>query len=357
MTDSQKPAADAPRLYVHTHPDRQFVDALRFARHTLVFTHQRPDPDALGSQAAMAIMLRRIGVLKVEVVNFEPLPRQYAYLQENLSEQGIAILQFSPDWTATPPAADRIVVVDTCSFNQLEPAAPFLRSQRAKIMVADHHLGRDDLSDHILADTGAAAAAEIVWHLARHIAELPMDAALALPLMSGLVADTGWFRFDSVRPRTHLMAADLVPHVKSMDIYEHLQLNETASKLGLIQRALASLTWLGTQQAAIMTLTQKDFLETAATQSQTEELVNLPMMVTTAEVTALLTETPEGRVRGSLRAKHYVDVNKLAKQFGGGGHAKAAGLRMEGPLAAAKERLATAILAAIVSRDPGDRVV
>jgi phosphoesterase RecJ-like protein len=332
----------------HAQAER-FIARLRAAKYVRIFTHQRPDPDALGSQAAMAILLRRLGVLRVEAVNFvpPPVPPQYLYLQENL--EGAAVVEFNPAWPTTLAAGapDLIVIVDTCAFNQLEPATDYLRASRDRIIVLDHHLSRDDLSDLIFADTDAAAAVELVWYLARHLAKLPMDPPLALPLLSGLVADTGWFRFDSVRPLTHQMAADLTPFVEASVLYERLQQNETAPKLALIQRALANIVWLDNQRAAVLVLSNQDFAAAGATQAQTEELVNLPLMVGSVEVCALLSETPEGRVRASLRSKHFVDVNQLARQFGGGGHAKAAGLRLEGPLPAARDRLCAAITQAL----------
>ena len=148
--------------------------------------------------------------------------------------------------------------------------------------------------------------------------------------MAGLVSDTGWFRFDSVTARTHLMAAALTPWVDNSELYARLQQMETKPKVGLMQRALASVAWSCEDRFACMMLRQRDFQETGAVQSQTEYLVDLPMVVKTVEVVALLTEMADGKVRGSLRSKRGVDVNAIAKKFSGGGHAKAAGCRFEG---------------------------
>lgn len=161
--------------------------------------------------------------------------------------------------------------------------------------------------------------------------------------MAGLVADTGWFRFDSVTPRTHEMAAALTPFVDNSRLYERLSQMESKAKLGLMGRALGSVQMAFGDRFAWMVLRQRDFAETGAAQSQTEGLVDLPMVVGTVEVVALLTETPEGRVRGSLRSKRGVDVNKICNEFEGGGHAKAAGCRFDGPVEGAVERLREAV--------------
>src|SRR5699024_7025244 len=118
-----------------------------------------------------------------------------------------------------------------------------------------------------------------------------------------------------------------------------LQQTETKSKLALMQRALASLTWSANDRVALMLLRQKDFAETGASLSQTEYLVDLPMMVATVEVTGLLTEMSDGRSRLSLRSKRNVDVNEICRQFDGGGHAKAAGARFDIPIEQAREQV------------------
>ncbi len=319
------------------------VERLKKARHVAIFTHQRPDPDALGSQVAAAEILRRLGTEKIVVMQFAKPPAQYAFLLENLTPNEID--EWSSEWAGSAGGLiDTILVVDTCTYSQLEPAMGFLKAEREKVVVLDHHLSRDDLGPLIYADTSAAACVEILWDLA-HEAAISIDQKLALPLMAGLVSDTGWFRFDSVKPRTHLMAADLTPLVDNSRLYSLLQQMETKPKVALMQRALAGIQWSCEDRFACMILRQSDFRETAAAQSQTEYLVDLPLVVKTVEVVALLTETPEGKIRGSLRSKRDVDVNQICRQFSGGGHAKAAGCRFDGTI----EQAATALHNAVAN--------
>ena len=331
------------------------VERLRGARRVAVFTHQRPDPDALGSQAAMGWILKALGAQEIYLMQFAEVPKPYRFIVEPPLIATAAAPNGEPMWELTMwdsewagssgGVIDTIVVVDTCTYSQLEPAAAFLKAERQKVVAIDHHLSRDDVGPLILADTQAAACVEILWELAK-AAGMPMTKDLALPLMSGLVADTGWFRFDSVTERTHRMAADLTPWVNCSELYEKLQQNETKPKLALMQRALASLDgagWGFGDRVAVMVLRQRDFSETGAVQSQTEYLVDMPMVVGSVEVVGLLTEMADGRVRGSLRSKRSVDVNKICKKFDGGGHAKAAGCRLDGPIDSAREKVMRAI--------------
>ncbi|MCL2648361.1 MAG: bifunctional oligoribonuclease/PAP phosphatase NrnA [Phycisphaerales bacterium] len=323
------------------------VERLKAAKRVAVFTHQRPDPDALGSQAAMGWILRELGASEIFLMQFAEVPRQYRFLVEPPTDK-----DGKPLWELTPwnaqwadgigGAVDTILVVDTCTYNQLEPAAVFLKAQREKVLAIDHHLSRDDLAAIILADPKAAACVEILWELAK-TAGVIINQGLAGALFAGLVSDTGWFRFDSVTERSHRMAAELTPLVNNAAMYEKLQQNETRPKLGLMERALASLRWGGNDRVACMSLRQQDFTQTGANQSQTEYLVDMPMIVSGVEVVILLTEMTDSRVRGSLRSKRDVDVNKVCRKFDGGGHAKAAGCRLNGPLETARERIMQAV--------------
>jgi phosphoesterase RecJ-like protein len=319
------------------------VERLRKAKRVAIFTHQRPDPDALGSQAAAGMILKALGAEEIVTVHFAEPPAPYAFLLMGKRHE-----EWESEWAGSVGGTvDTILVVDTCTYQQMEPAAGFLKAEREKVVAIDHHLSRDEMGPLLYTDTTAAACVEILWEVAK-AAGVTIDEKLALALMAGLVADTGWFRFDSVTARTHRMAAELTPLVNNSELYSLLQQTETKPKVGLMQRALASVVWSCDDRFACMMLRQRDFQETGAAASQTEYLVDLPMVVKTVEVVALLTETPEGKIRGSLRSKRHLDVNAIAKKFSGGGHAKAAGCRFEGTtLEAAAEALRGAVSEAI----------
>ncbi len=321
------------------------LERLKRARRVAIFSHQRPDPDALGSQAAAAIILSRLGATDIKLAQFGELTDPYRFLLDGVPGQ---VVQWNAEAANAAAGCDTILLVDTCTYQQLEPTQDFLKANREKVVAIDHHLSRDDAGPLLYTDTQAAACVEILWELAR-LAHVSVDKILALPLMAGLVGDTGWFRFDSVRPLTHQMAADLVRHVDPSALYERLMQNETRPKLALMQRALASLRWSTGDKFACMLLRHLDFVETGATQGQTEYLVDMPMMVGSSEVVGLMSETPEGRVRVSLRSKHDVNVNKICNRFGGGGHAKAAGCRLDGPLDAAYGKLAAVVEESLVA--------
>jgi phosphoesterase RecJ-like protein len=330
---------------------RAIVQRLGQAKRVAIFTHLRPDPDALGSQAAAAHLLARLGAREIFLMQFAEPPAPYRFLLQGLPP-GAEAAMWNSEWVGSAGGAiDTLLVVDTCAYGQLEPAQTYLRARHDHVVGIDHHASREPIGppEHLYADTSAGACVEILWQLAREAGQ-PIDAALALPLLAGLVADTGWYRFDSVTPRVHQMAAELVHHVNPAQLYERLMQNETRTKLGLMQRVLANTRWAFDDRFACMLLRLDDFVQTGATPSQTEYLVDMPMMVKTVEVVALLTETADGRIRASLRSKRGVDVNRICNRFNGGGHVKAAGCRIDGPLESAYTQLAAAVEAALQER-------
>jgi phosphoesterase RecJ-like protein len=311
---------------------------LSAAKSVAIFTHSRPDPDAMGSQVAAALMLAHKGI-KVTLACLPPIPEPLQFLLDMLPG---SVLQFTAQ-KAADIAADCILVVDTSARQQLEPAVAFLESRASDVLILDHHLSGDLSHGMIHRDTSAAACVEIVFDLA-----MAMGVALTKPianaLLAGLVGDTGWFRFDSVTPRTHTVAAHLLlAGASPSELWGRLMQNERKSKLVLLSRAVGRIAFFSQDRIAVMELSRADIQEAQAQPWETEGLIDIPMMVGSVVSSIFLSETPEGKIRASLRSKHTVDVNAVCHEFGGGGHARAAGCRLPGPLAAAREALVKAV--------------
>jgi bifunctional oligoribonuclease and PAP phosphatase NrnA len=127
-------------------------------------------------------------------------------------------------------------------------------------------------------------------------------------------------------------------------MYQLLYQNERAERIALQTRALQSLELLADGRLAVMTVTREDFEKSKAAVPDTENLINFPLQIRTVEVSLLFTEPlDDGPVRVSLRSKGNVDVAKFAEQFGGGGHARAAGLKLNALLTHAHETVTSAM--------------
>jgi bifunctional oligoribonuclease and PAP phosphatase NrnA len=314
------------------------------AGNVAVFTHLRPDPDAIGSQAAAVRMLQQRGVQAVAVV-LDPVPDS---LKPIFQSTAVKVEEFDPEWPARRAAAfDRFLIVDTSAEQQLEPAKELFRQRSKDVLVIDHHLSGGLECSGILRDTSAAACVEIIARIAGAMG-VRLDPPLAGALLAGLVGDTGWFRFDNVTAQTHRLAADLIEAGASPSrLWGDLMQKEEKAKLALQHRALGSLEWFANDRIAVMKISQADLAASGAKPWHTEQFIDIPLMVGSVIISVFLTETSEGTIRASLRSKFKVDVAAICEKFGGGGHARAAGCRLPGPLTTARDALVKAITAVL----------
>jgi phosphoesterase RecJ-like protein len=327
-------------------PYQQVIDILSRCKRVLLTTHVRPDGDALGSTAALAMGLKQKGI-DAQVLLLSHLPRKYAFIfQDNA-------IVFHDAETAWPPglsldAFDAFVAVDTGTWSQLPGLQEKVLAFKKPKLVIDHHLTQEDWADVKLVIKEAAAAAEIVAEILT-LWDVKIDANIASALYVAIASDTGWFQFSNTRPYTMRLAALLMEAGVDTDrLYQLLYQNERKERVALQARALGSLELLKDGRLAVMRISKADFDQTGANVPDTENLINLPLQIATVEVCILLTEPRDfGPVRASLRSKGQIDVAKFAQQFGGGGHARASGLKLEGDFQAAHDRVVAAMLEAM----------
>ncbi|MCB9868041.1 MAG: hypothetical protein H6816_15550, partial [Phycisphaerales bacterium] len=238
--------------------------------------------------------------------------------------------------------ADGIIVLDTCSFSQLTPVADFLRETAAPIIALDHHRTRDLPCTRYLVDAESAAASLLLFDWAR-AADWPLPAEAAALLFVGIATDTGWFRHSNTSPAALRAAADLLDRGVDLDHwYQTLYLADPTRALRARSAAMASLELHPDDRVAVMMVTQQTLREIGANPTDLEEVVNAPMSAAQVEVSILLTEREDGTTKASLRSKGRIDVAQLAAHFGGGGHTRAAGARLQLSLADAQKALLAA---------------
>jgi len=318
------------------------VDTLKKCKKVLLTTHVRPDGDALGSTAALATGLARAGI-QSEVLLLSHLPRKYSFV---FQDNGIVFHDAESGW---PPGLeldrfDAFVVVDTGTWSQLPGLKERALAYSKPKVVIDHHLTQEGWADVKLVVTEAAAAGEIIAEVLERLG-VAMDQPIASALYVAIASDTGWFQFSNTRPVTMRLAARLMEAGVDTDrLYQLLYQNERKERLAIQSRALSSMELLKDGRLAVIRISVKDFDETGANVPDTENLINLALQIATVEVSILMTEPKDfGPVRISLRSKGHIDVAKFAEQFGGGGHARASGLKLEGDFQGAHDRVVEAM--------------
>jgi phosphoesterase RecJ-like protein len=345
----------------NTDPDT-VVRTLAGAKRVVVVTHSKPDGDAAGSALGLVRALR-LRTVDAEAWFVSPLP---GWLPSIV--RGTPVRIFAPGQPMRPadgsafdpsPEPDVIAVLDTGSWSQLAELRPWLEPRADRAVLIDHHLHGDTAAAAMrIIDSTAAATTQLVAPVVTAIlgvgspARLPVE--VAEPLYLGLATDTGWFRHSSVTPEAMHLAGDLLAAgVVHSDLYELIEQQGTAARLRLMSRALGGLRLERSGAVAIMTLRRADFAAAGADRSDTTGFIDIPMTIAGVRVSALVTEEkPENGAaekpvtKISLRSKpgsDAVDVNRVAGTLGGGGHARAAGARVELPVEQAIERLLEAL--------------
>jgi phosphoesterase RecJ-like protein len=303
------------------------LKAITTHRRCLVACHVNPDGDALGSMLALAMLLEHRGLRAIRL-SADGVPRQYAFLPTAARVT-----------TRLPRALPPLALVVDC--DGIERTGPEWRRIAAipDLVDIDHHATGNTFGTVVAVDPGAAATAEIVYHLARKM-RAPIDADLATCLLTGLIIDTGRFSFGNTTPTTHRIAAALIragaqPAPICRRIYENRTLDETR----LIGRALASMRAIPGGRVVWTSIDWPSLAASTANGKAPEDMINDLRAVGDAEVALLFTETRDGSVRVSLRSKGAVDVSKIAAGFDGGGHPAAAGCTLPGPLSRGPARV------------------
>lgn len=306
-----------------------FVDILSKCRRVLVTTHVRPDGDALGTTAALAMAMERRGI-EPTVLLLSKLPSKYAFVFDENRVRHVESFESWPE-SLDLDSFDAVLVADTGTWSQLPGLRGRLEPWGKPKLVLDHHLTQEEWATHRLVVTEAAAAAEIAAELIQFWG-VPIDRPIAEALYVALVSDTGWFQFSNTRPYTLRLAAQLMEAGVDTDrLNIRLNQSERAERVFLQTRAMQSLKLLAGNRLAVMTVTKDDFAASGAGVLATENLVNVPLQIGTVEVSLLVVDPPDGGpVRVSLRSKGGLDCARFAQQYGGGGHARAAGLKLAG---------------------------
>ena len=314
------------------------LDVLRNAQTFVLTSHVRPDCDALGSELGMLGILESIGK-DVRIVNAQATPANLKWIDPDHRLESLAEGVKKDDLVGR----DVLIVLDTSAWAQLGAMGDVAKAMREKVLVVDHHVSEDDLSDRWFKDTSAEATARIVYEIGLRL-KVPLTERIATPLYAGLSTDTGGFRFPNVSGESFRVAARLVDaRATPTAIYRELFEQDSLARLHLVGRTLAGAQASHGGRVIISTVRQSDIKEVNAQPADTEDLVNLTLAVKGTEVAVILIEQPDGRIKTSFRSRCQVDCNALAARFGGGGHKAAAGAILPGPFETARDQVLAAV--------------
>jgi phosphoesterase RecJ-like protein len=317
-------------------------EALAFMKNAesfLVVSHVQPDGDAISSTVVVGWLLEKLGKSAV-LINEGELPSRLSYLYQFES-----IINYKLE--APVQKFDAVIAVDCADFRRIGEVSGSFASE-AKLLNIDHHPTNNGFGSVNVIRAEAAATVEILFDLIERAGiELDLDCATAI--YTGLLTDTGGFRYSNTSPRVMEIASRLLAvGVSGNGLADHLLEKMTMAKLKLLQIALNRLAFTDNLEIGWVFINKDDLQVTGAVAEDLEGIVNYALNVDGVEVGILFKETEDGAVKASLRSAGKANVAAIAQAFGGGGHVRAAGCRLEGPSSDAISQLVEAVRKALV---------
>jgi phosphoesterase RecJ-like protein len=302
-----------------TSPDiQQIVDAVRARRRFVLSSHSRPDGDSIGSQLAMAYALRALGK-EATVVNADPAaPPLMAF-------PGVPDIRIAP---RADGEFDAAIIMECGDLARTGVAG----LERFFLINIDHHQGNTGFGQINWFDARAAACAEMVYDVVRALG-VPLSKEIATHIYLAILTDTGSFHYSNISPRTfdisrECLEAGVDPVLVARNVFD----SNSLGRLRLFGAVLGAMQIDQTGRIAIIFVDHEMARVAGGTYDDTEGLVNLPLTVKEIEAVVFFKQEKGDEYRVSLRSKGDVDVNAIAKTFGGGGHKNASGCTVTGAI-------------------------
>ncbi len=297
----------------------------------LVVSHIQPDGDAASSTYAVGWMLKQLGK-SFTLINEGPMPDKFNYLWG--SDQTADFSTFQPN-----RKFQNVICVDCADFSRIGKVSS-LFDKECLLLNIDHHPTNDAFGSFNVIHAGAAATVQILYDLAVRL-HIPPSLTFGECIYTGLLTDTGGFRYANTSPEVLQIAADLLRiGVQGAVLAEQVLERMTFSQINLLQKTLGTLSFSHNRQVAWVSVRLEDIAESGASSEDLEGLVNYPRNVDGVEVGMLFKQRDAGTVKVSLRSAGKVDVSKIAQSLGGGGHVRASGCTINGSM---EEAIATMV--------------
>lgn len=293
----------------------------------LITTHVNPDGDAIGSSMALASYLHDIGK-QATVVTSSHTPRSCRFLDPDDT------IRVYPD-TYEPSMleeAEAVIVVDVNNWGQLGPFGDVLRQSSLPRVCIDHHESVEDgFADVVASDTSAAAAGVLVYEFLREMDYTPTP-QIRDAIYTAVMTDTGSFRFSNTDVRVMRIATDLIERGASPFELHQLAFAKTLGAVKLLGLALTTMGTEASGKLVWLQVTQQMLRQADASYEDSDGIIDVVRAMEGVEFVLFFKETPNSRVKVSLRSNGKVDVHAIAKRYGGGGHRMASGMTLDGPV-------------------------
>jgi len=297
------------------------------AKSIVILTHESPDGDAIGSSMAVYLALKSIG--KEPDVIIPEMPRVFEFLP-NINEV---------KKSSNVEKYDLAIALDCADIKRLNGFSQYFENAKSTIVI-DHHSGNTMFGQYNYVNPVSPACAQILCVIFEYFG-IEITNEIGECLITGIITDTGGFKYSNVTSDTFDFAAGLLEKgVNISNIYERVMQTVTISRFNLTRIAVDRLELLEDGKIAFTYITMEDERKVNADYGDHEGIVEQGRSIEGVLVSVFLRETEQG-YRVSLRANNNSNINvaDICMIFGGGGHIRAAGCLLQGTLAAAKEKI------------------
>ncbi|MCS7259260.1 MAG: bifunctional oligoribonuclease/PAP phosphatase NrnA [Anaerolineae bacterium] len=314
----------------------------------LITTHSNPDLDALGCELALDEHLRATGK-QVCILNSDPIARPHRFVDP---QRRIRVYQPHRHDQVIEQAEVLIVLDASGGWKRLGRIGDTLARMRPYAVRIDHHPDPQRFADVEVVDDSAAATAELVFDLVR-AASGQITKTMARALYVAILTDTGSFRYPKTSPRTHRITAELIELGADPAELAKLAYNQYSLNLLRLQGHMLDIMQSDAEGRLVWSVLDQDTLRTyGVREAELDNFASFGLQVAGTLVSVLCVETPDGRVKVSLRSDASLPVNDLAAEWGGGGHASAAGATVSGDLRQVTEMVISRVKALLDSNGP-----
>lgn len=297
----------------------------------LVTTHLNPDGDAIGSLLGFGLAIKTLNKeLCLAIADF--FPKSYKTLP------GSEFIQHASSIKFDEASFDVGVVLDCADLGRAgKDLETILTNNCSYLINIDHHISNKSFGSLNIIDIAASATGEIVFEILENTG-IKITPEVATNLYTAIVSDTGSFQYQNTTPKSHRIAASLIEYGADQRLVQQiLHESHSLANIRLLEKSLSTLSVHTSGLIAWMTVTQNFLLETGSKLEDCEGFINYPKSLFGVELAILFKEVNKNEVKVSFRSKNNVDVNKLAAYFGGGGHERASGCTIQGPLEKVQE--------------------
>jgi phosphoesterase RecJ-like protein len=304
--------------------------AIQESQRFLVTSHKNPDGDAVASMLAMGHLLRFLGKEAV-IYNPDPVPSNYRFLP------GADTVNHQP----SGEPFDATVILDCSDLDRLGPLPP--PEGLGTVIGIDHHRTLKPLGKAYLLDPAASSVGELIDRLCQHLEiEIPLE--LAECIYTSILSDTGSFRYSNTSPATMSACARMLqrgvdPWEVALQVYE----SQPLSRFRLLALVLPTLEVDKSGRYGSIVITQEMFAKAGSTEAEIDGFINYPRSIEGVEVAIQFREISTDLYKVSFRSRGQVNVAEISEQFGGGGHANAAGCNLKGTLEEIRQRIYQAV--------------